>query len=260
MPEGDSYTHASARISPLLIGRSITAVEGSSPSVRRHSGAMLHQRVTAVRTIGKHLIIDLESGMSAHVQLGMSGRVIITAPDRTVGRSRGAARLALTTDRGTVWIMGAPTVQVDRRRSVDRSIEHLGPDLLSAEFDSQRFRRLAERYPGDRTVSDFLLDQRVMAGIGNEYKCEVLFLEGIAPHRPVESVSIRRLEDLADRARRLMTLNAHRLPRSTTGRSGSSLWVYGRSGQPCRRCRTAVNEAWVGRPPRITYWCPACQT
>lgn len=260
MPEGDSYAHASARMVPVLLGRRITAVDGSAPSVRRRSRAILDQRVTAVRTHGKHLIIDLESGLSAHVHLGMSGRVRITPPNQEIGRSRGAARLVLTTDEGTVWILGAPTVQVDRQRVIDRSIQNLGPDLTAPEFDAGRFRLLAGRYPGDRTVSDFLLDQRVMAGIGNEYKCEVLFLEGIAPHRLVESLDLEQLASLAERARRLMAPNLRRFRRSTTGRPDGSLWVYDRTGRPCRRCRTAVMEAWVGQPPRITYWCPACQT
>lgn len=259
MPEGDSYTHAARRITPLLVGRRITAVEGSAPSVRRHSAAILDTVVDSVRTRGKHLLIDLASGLSAHVHLGMAGRVRTTPPGKALGADLGAVRLSLATDQGTVWVLGAPTVDIERRWVIDQSLDHLGPDLLASHFDMERFEMLADRYPPDSTLSDFLLDQRVMAGVGNEYKCEVLFLEKLAPQRTVESVDAGVLRRLAGRARVLLQANADRTVRSTTGRPDGSMWVYGRTGRPCRRCRTAVAEDWLGEPPRITYWCPSCQ-
>lgn len=259
MPEGDTYAHTSDLITPVLVGVRIQTVEGSSPSVRRRSPQMLDRRVTTVRTHGKHVVVDLDSGFSIHVHLGMSGRVQVTPPGRPRGGDRGAVRLALTTERGTVWVAAAPTVEVDRRPVIDRMLARLGPDLLAPEFDLERFRELAGRYPTEGSVCDFLLDQRVMAGIGNEYKCEVLFLEGVAPERSIVSLTLDQREALARRARALMLPNAGRFHRSTTGRADGSRWVYGRAGQPCRRCRTAILEDWFGRPPRVTYWCPTCQ-
>lgn len=259
MPEGDSYTRAARRVTPVLVGRRITAVEGSSPDVRRRSRALLDSEVSDVRTLGKHLLIDLDSGLSIHLHLGMSGAIRVGPAGRGAGKDGGAVRLALSTDRGTMWVLGAPTVKVDRREVIERGLDHLGPDLLAADFDWYRFETMAGRYPGDRSASEFLLDQRVMAGIGNAYKSEVLFLERVAPDRPMEKVDMADRFSLAKRARRLMLPNAHRVPRSTTGRPSGDLWVYGRTGRPCRRCRTAVAEGWVGDPPRITYWCPTCQ-
>lgn len=259
MPEGDSYTHAAGRITPFLAGRRVAAVEGSAPSVRRHSADLLDMVVGSVRTRGKNLLIDFESGLSARVHLGMAGRIRTAPPGRSIGADRGAVRLALTTDRGTVWVLGAPTVEIERRWVIDQSLEHLGPDLLATEFDMERFTTLAGRYPPESTLSDFLLDQRVMAGVGNEYKCEVLFLERLDPRRSVGSIDADALCRMAERARLLLQANSDRLVRSTTGRPDGSKWVYGRAGQPCRRCRTAVVEDWVGEPSRITYWCPSCQ-
>lgn len=259
MPEGDSYTHAARRVTPLLVGRRIAAVEGSAPSVRRHSAALLDTVVDSVRTRGKHLLIDFGSGLSARVHLGMAGRVRTSPPGKPIGADRGAARLALTTDRGTVWVLGAPVVDIDRRRVIDHSLGHLGPDLLATDFEMERFIALAARYPLESTLSDFLLDQRVMAGVGNEYKCEVLFLERLDPRRSVGSIDADTLRRMAERARVLLQANSERSIRSTTGRPDGSKWVYGRTGRPCRRCRTAVVEDWVGEPSRITYWCPSCQ-
>lgn len=259
MPEGDSIARAAARARPVLVGREVNEVEGSAPAVRRHSRAILGRRVTDVRTHGKHLLIDLDSGLTIHVHLGMPGRVR-TGSGRLPGRDRGPLRLGLTTDVGSVWVLAAPTVEVERRPAVESGLARLGPDLLAAEFDGDDFRRRAQGYPGDRTVSDFLLDQRVMAGVGNEYKSEVLFLEKIRPDRPMRDVDDSTRDALAGRARRLLLPNARRSIRSTTGRPDEGAWVYGRGGLPCRRCRTAIVEERVGDPPRVTYWCPACQT
>lgn len=260
MPEGDSYTYAAHRIRPILTGHLIHSVEGSSPDVRKRSGQIVGNAVSGIRTVGKHLLIDLDSGLSIHVHLGMTGAIRIRRPGRGRGADRGALRLALSTELGTVEVTAAPTVDVERRGVIDHGLKHLGPDLLAPDFDRERFERLAALFPDDRSVSDFLLEQRVMSGIGNEYKSEVLFLEGIRPDRLMETVDPGARLRLAERARRLMQPNARRPSRSTTGRADGSKWVYGRSGRPCRRCRTAIVGFWPGNPPRVTYWCPSCQT
>lgn len=256
MPEGDSYTRAAARVRPVLVGHQITGVEGSSPAVRKKAASIVGRTVSGVRTLGKHLLFDLDSDVTIHVHLGMPGKVRVGGVRR---QDRGAVRLGLTTGAGSVWVLAAPTVEVERRRVIDGELDRLGPDVLADEFDWDRYTERAGRYPGDRTVSDFLLDQRVMAGVGNEYKCEALFLEGIAPDRSMADVDPDTRIALAKRARRIMTPNAQRGRRSTTGRADGSVWVYDRAGLPCRRCRTAIVEGWIGTPPRITYWCPSCQ-
>ena len=256
MPEGDSYTLAADRIRPVLVGRHIDRVDGSSPDVRRRSQAMLGAGVTQVRTIGKHLLIDLDNGLSIHIHLGMPGRVGL---GNAVGE-RGALRLALTTDAGTVWVSAAPTVQVDRKKVIDHQLQRLGPDVLAPEFDWARYRVQASRYPDSATVSDFLLDQRVMAGVGNLYKCEVLFWEKLDPNRSMDTVDLKKRIALAQRARRLMLPNAHRSRRLASGWRRQTDRVFQRTGEPCRRCRSAIVEAWIGDPARITYWCPQCQT
>lgn len=274
MPEGDSYTRAADRLRPVLVDRVIQSVDGS-PAIRKWASRLVEHQVTGIRTHGKHLVIDVNSGVSVHVWLGMNGRFEIrdhrgaTVPvidDRRRGERRGddpgSIRLLLQTSRHAAICRSAPTVEVERTRVIDRQLERLGADVLADAFDWETYRDRVSKVPPDRTISDLLLDQRVLAGVGNEYKNEILFLEGLHPETLVGTLDGPRLDGLAERARRLMVPNAGRSGRVTTGVLGRSLesWVFERAGRPCRRCRTAIVAEHVGDPfPRITYWCPTCQ-
>lgn len=255
MPEGDSIAKNAARLRPVLVGQRVVSVYGTAPSVRSNSHRLVRQTVEAVRTVGKHLVIDVSRGFSIHVHLGMPGRWSIMSSER---RSPGAARLVLTTTSHHACCFSAPTVEVDRTPAIDRRLSRLGPDLLEADFKPERFAERARTRSG-RPIAEVLLDQRVMAGLGNVYKSELLFLARIHPHTPVDQIGDDKLVEIADRARKLMSVNVRSGPRITTGDTspGREVWVYGRSGQPCRRCSTVVAEDRLG--DRITYWCPACQ-
>ncbi|MGC4805452.1 zinc finger domain-containing protein [Micromonospora sp. DT233] len=138
----------------------------------------------------------------------------------------------------------------------DELVGHLGPDLLGADWDpAEAVRRLAAQPAA--TIGEALLDQRNLAGVGNLYKCEVLFLRGLSPWTAVGAVP-----DLAGTvalAQRLLAANRGRWTQSSTGslRRGQTTYVYGRRAQPCRRCGTAIRKEELGE--RVTYWCPACQ-
>jgi endonuclease-8 len=139
-------------------------------------------------------------------------------------------------------------------------VGHLGPDLLSEDFEpDEALRRLAAQ-PG-AAIGETLLDQRNLAGIGNVYKAEVLFLSGTNPWTPTAEVS--NLSKVVDLARRLMLANRDRSDRVTTGnrRPGEQTWVYGRAGRACRRCGQPVRRAMQGDDgrERVTFWCPQCQ-
>jgi hypothetical protein len=168
VPEGDSYTRAAARARPYLVGREVTAVEGSARSVRRHSRSILGRRVDDIRTRGKHLLFDMDSGLTIHVHLGMPGRVR-TGRGRLSARDRGPLRLGLSTEAGSVWVLSAPTVEVARREEIEGRLERLGPDLLAEEFDWDRVppsggqvprRSHRERFP-PRSAGDGRSGQRV---------------------------------------------------------------------------------------------------
>lgn len=141
-------------------------------------------------------------------------------------------------------------------REEESLVGHLGPDLLGPDWDpDEAVRRLTAR--PDETIGEALLDQRNLAGVGNLYKCEVLFLRGISPWMPVGAVPD--LAGVVALAQRLLAANRGRWTQSTTGslHRGQTSYVYGRPAQPCRRCGTAIRKEELGE--RVTYWCPACQ-
>ena len=256
MPEGDSVAGHAQRLRPILEGRRIESVGGTSPSVRVHSARILDAVVDGVRTMGKHIIIDLSTGYSIRVHLGMIGRWTIAAV--SASPVHGSARLVLGTESHRAACFSAPTVEVDRTPAVDAVVARLGPDLLG-DFDIDEFIRRARLREGDSSVAHLLLDQDVISGIGNVYKSELLFLEGVHPDTPAAAVGDDTLRAIAERARRLMAVNVGR-PRVTTGMRGPGRehWVYGRVGRPCRRCGAAIESR--GGAERVTYWCPVCQT
>jgi len=140
-------------------------------------------------------------------------------------------------------------------------VEHLGPDLLGSPdevggWDPREAVRRLSAQP-ERAIAEALLDQRNLAGIGNFYKAEILFLRGIHPLTPVQAVAD--LPALVDLARRLLLANRGRSTQATTGslRRGEESYVYGRGGAGCRRCGTSIERESIGE--RVTFWCPACQ-
>lgn len=256
MPEGDTVARAAARLRPVLVGQVLLDVVGTAPQVRRHAARIRRHRVEEVRTVGKHLVVDVVGGWSVHVHLGMPGRWVV----RPEGPAPGRARLALTTARGVVACLDAPTISVDRTPAIDRVLGLLGPDVLAPDFDPAEVAARAV-VRADRFLCDVLLDQRVMAGVGNEYKAEILFRLGHHPLTPAGALGRDDWIAVASTASRLVSANVDRPTRSTTGHPGTGrdTWVYGRAGKPCRRCAGLVEEAWLGSPPRVTAWCPTCQ-
>lgn len=253
MPEGDTVAGHAERLRPVLVGSEIELVAGTAPSVRVNSGRILGATVTSVRTLGKNLMIDLSTGFSVLIHLGMNGRWRFGVdPDRT----HGSARLVLATSTDAVALYSAPTVDVDRTPAIDRRLRRLGPDLLG-DFEPSEFVRRA-RAIGPVTMARLLLDQRVWAGIGNVYKSELLFLEGIDPHTSSERIGDDVLLQIGRRASELLAVNVGR-PRSTTGspERAQNTWVYGQVGHGCRRCGTTIEMGWIDE--RVTYWCPTCQ-
>ena len=254
MPEGDSYARAARRVEAALSEATIEVVAGSAPAIRRWSAKILDSRVTHVRARGKHLLITFDSGITISGHLGMNGRVRVG----TGQRRPGPESLLLQTATHHV-VFQAARIDADRTALIEAMLERLGPDLLDPAFRSDQTR--AGLFPRDRTVSEFLLDQRVMAGIGNVFKNETLFLEGVHPKTLVGQLNQVQIEAMVERARRLLVANAARSTRSTTGLPGPDgrNWVYNRAGLPCRRCGRAIREGMIGQPARVTYWCPGCQ-
>jgi endonuclease-8 len=215
--------------------------------------------VIAVESVGKHLLVRFDNGWTLRTHLGMPGSWRIEDPGGRWSRNPGAARVVLESENVRAVCYAAPTVQIAPDSVVHSALGHLGPDASGDEFDeAEAVRRLAER-PATITVGAAITDQSAIAGVGNVFKSEILFLERIHPAMSLGDLDVEQLTRLARRAHRLLAANRSAGPRTTTGdaRPGRRHWVYGRAGLPCRRCRASIAAQRLDG--RVSYWCPGCQ-
>ncbi len=208
---------------------------------------------------GKHLLIRVDGDVTVHTHLRMEGSWRIRPASARIPRDH-RVRLVLANAEWQAAGYSLGIVELVRTAQEDRVVGHLGPDLLGPGWDAEdAVRRLLE--DPERPVGEALLDQTRLAGIGNMYKAESLFLRGLNPWQAVAEVAD--LGALVELARTLMDANKERTGQSTTGvlRPGETTWVHGRAGCPCRRCGTPIRRADQGDRPqeRITFWCPSCQ-
>ena len=257
MPEGDTLYRAARRLQPL-VGQTAT-IEGTARAAQEWSGRLSGRRITSVYSRGKHLVIVFEGNLAVRTHLGMTGVWHLYRAGERWRKTPGKARLVVSTDDHVAVCFAAPDVWAGPQHEIEAGIAHLGPDLLADEFDPAEAAGRASASPAE-SVADLLLDQRVMAGVGNVYKSEVLFLERLHPDTPPDSLSPEQLSGLAGRARKLLWANRARATRNTTGYGrNADLWVYGRNRRPCRRCGTTIERRELGELQRSTYWCPRCQ-
>jgi len=256
MPEGDTIRWHASRIAPALVGRAperITTHERFSRD--RWPERLTDRTVTAVDTYGKHLFIRFEGGLSLHSHLGMVGSWGVYGDGHRWSRSRRRAWIIIRAGGTDVVQFDGSTLQLltDGRTRFDRRLAALGPDVLADEFDSERFlRRLRESDP-TRGIGDALLDQTIVAGIGNMWKAEACWDAAIDPWRKVEHVTDAEALTLIDAARPRMLESAVGGPRVIAPH------VYKLGGRPCARCGTVIRSRGQGDANRTAYWCPGCQ-
>ena len=259
MPEGDTVWQAARRLHVALAGQVLTR---SDLRVPQHATADLTGRaVLDVTPRGKHLLTRIEGGLTLHSHLRMDGswKVYETGRRWSGGPAHQIRVILGTTDRTAVGYR-LPVLELLRTTDEARAVGHLGPDLLGPDWDPGKALANLLRDP-DRPLGEALLDQRNLAGIGNVYKSELCFLLGVTPWLPVGALPADRAAKLPALAQRLLEANRDRPVRTTTGRRGQDLFVYGRAARPCLRCGTPVRAAdqGDGSRERPTYWCPACQ-
>lgn len=250
MPEGDTVWHTAAVLREHLVGATLTRCDVRVP--RFATVDLTGEVVDEVVSRGKHLFIRVgRASIHSHLKMEGSWRV----GERPV-RVDHRARIVLET--GTVRAVGVDlgVLEILDRDRDGEAVAHLGPDLLGEDWDAARAAANLMADP-QRPIAEALLDQRVLAGIGNVYSNELCFVSGHLPTAPVGAIAdpLR----LVSRAREMLWLNRFRWNRCTTGdtRSGRQLWVYGRAGQRCRRCATPINVD--DTKERVAYWCPSCQ-
>jgi endonuclease-8 len=274
VPEGDSIFRAARTLNRALAGKTVTRFESVLPALTRvHEDAPLTSRtVESVTSMGKHLLMHFSGGLVLRTHMRMNGSWHIYRPGEAWQRPRRDMRIVIGTSEFEAVAFNVPVAEFVKAGRLDRhgELRRLGPDLLSDGFDAaEAIRRLRARSAA--AIADALLDQRVVAGIGNVYKSEVLFSCGVNPFASVERLGDDRLACLIDTARKFLRLNVTSTVapmttytgyRRTTGRSNPAerLWVYGRAGKPCRRCGTPISMRAQGKDARLTYWCDRCQS
>ena len=257
MPEGDTVHQAARRLDRALTGQVVTTSDVRVPAYATValSGATVH----SVRARGKHLLMRI-GDVVVHSHLKMEGEWRVHRPGERWRRPAHQARVVIETPGATAVGFDLGVLEVFPAVEEAERMAYLGPDLLGADWDAdEAVRRLAAS--PDVPIAVALGDQRNLAGLGNVYVNELCFLRGLLPTRPVSTVDLPPLVDLASR---VIRANRERISRTTTGvdRRGERLWVYGRGGEPCRRCGTRIAHGRLGRTDlelRETYWCPNCQ-
>ncbi|BAX91302.1 endonuclease VIII Nei2 [Mycobacterium shigaense] len=254
MPEGDTVWHTAATLRQHLTGLALTRCDIRVPQFATVD--LTGQVVDEVFSRGKHLFMRVgPASIHSHLKMDGSWRVGFPDSNRPV-RVDHRARIILEAGliRATGIDLGVLEI-LDRDHDGD-AVAHLGPDLLGPDWDPRVAAANLVARP-DRPIAEALLDQRVMAGIGNVYCNELCFVTGHQPTAPVSAIG--NPGRLASRARDMLWLNRFRWNRCTTGdtRQGRQLWVYGRAGENCRRCGTRIRRDDTGE--RVTYWCPSCQ-
>jgi endonuclease VIII len=259
--EGDNLARIAAVLGETLAGQQIVAARG------RPGGAQLERvadrRVEKVESRGKHLLIGFSGGLTLHTHLAMNGSWHRYRRGEPWQRSAERAVAVLETAQAVAVCFDAPTVELldSRAIALHPVLARLGPDVAAVDFDAQAaVGRIRSSAGGRLALGEALLDQRLVAGLGNVYRSELCFIGRLSPFTPVANVSDEALTDLLRQAARLVTAAAAGGRRVTTGSPGrGSLYVYGRTNRACRRCATPIRSALHGEPPRRVYWCPTCQ-
>jgi endonuclease VIII len=243
MPEGDSVHRAARRLQPLVGQR----VEAESPHPRAAVTGVAERvdglRLEAVEAVGKNLLLRFEGGVVLRSHLRMRGRWFVRPRGSPV---LGRPWLVLRGERLEAVQVNGPVLELNQR-----AVRRLGPDILGSPPDLDAMvARFRGEHP-DRAVGEALLDQRLVAGIGNMWKAEALWRAQVSPWRP--------LREVADDELRCVLGEAARLMRGSVDGVREGRAVYRKAGRPCPRCGATIRSRGQGDDNRIAYWCPACQ-
>lgn len=243
MPEGDALHRAARRLQPLVGER----VEVETPHPRAAAGRLAERldgrRLLGVEAVGKNLLLTFEGGYVLRSHLRMSGRWTLV---RRGAERRGRPWLVLRGAEQEAVLWNGPVLELHAR-----AVRRLGPDVLADPPDLDGMLVNLRREDAGREVGDALLDQRLVAGIGNKWKAEALWQAGLSPWRRLGEATDEELSGTLEAAARLMR-------RSLEGVRGPNA-VYRRAGRPCPRCGEPLRSRGQGEANRIAYWCPGCQ-
>lgn len=269
MPEGDNLFIAAQKLNAALAGQIITRF--ASPRPELHERDVEGQRVKLARAHGKYLVLELDDGRAFLSHLRMQGTWFATQkaalPEKRLRRLAEKPRwddedttLIIETATAIAVLQRAAVIELAPLATIERRLSDIGPDLLAPDYEPGEALANLRRHP-ELTIAEAIMRQSIVAGIGNVYKSEILFLEKVSPFRNVAELDDATLQRILKRARELMRRNLGPGPRRTTFGSYASdnYWVYERSGKHCLKCDAKVGMRRQGDLQRSTYFCPDCQ-
>jgi endonuclease-8 len=270
MPEGDTIFRTARTLDRWLRGREITRAHTKVAGLP--VAKLVGQRVDGVEARAKHLLVRFDSGSVLHTHMRMTGSWHVYRAGERWRKPGDEARLVLEAGDRAAVCFNAPVVELlaAHGERVHPSLSRLGPDVLVEPFDLDEVRRRASTRPVDLTVGELLLDQQIVSGIGNIYRCESLFRQGLNPWTPRNALDAADLDALVTAAATMMRGNlepgqgfAREFGEGRRGRTRrygpDQPYVYRRAGRPCYRCRRPIRSARLGEQAREVYWCDACQ-
>ncbi len=253
MPEGDTIFRAAATLDRWLAGREVTAARTQVHRLPAHK--LVGQTVEAVEAQAKHLLVRFSSGMVLHTHMKMTGSWHVYPAGARWRKPGWQARVVLEASDRVAVCFNAPVIELlaNGGESHHPGLVNLGPDVLKPPVDLDEVRRRAATTPPRTTIGELLLDQSVVSGIGNIWRCESLFVRRLDPFTPRTDVADEQLDEL-------ITVASEMMQESVRAGRMDEPWVYGRSRRPCRRCGARIESRALGAPlPRTVYWCPRCQ-
>lgn len=272
MPEGDTIFRTAQALHRHLAGRIVTRFESVYPALTRidDDRPIAGRTVEGVTSRGKHILMTFSGDLVLHTHMRMNGSWHGYPPGAAWRLPARDMRVLVATKEFVAVGFNVPVAELLTARELTRheALRELGPDLLDESFDAGAAMARARAQPAASPAADILLNQRVVAGIGNELKSEVLFVAGVYPFAPLSALADADLARMLGIGRDLLRANTNvrgrlapsrgRRTRDSLGRDGA-LWVYGRGGKPCRKCGTPIQAKKTGIDARVTYWCPRCQ-
>jgi len=259
MPEGDTVFRTAARLRPVLAGRTIEAARARNRDFP--AGSLVGRTFAVVEARGKHLLMHLDDQRTIHSHLGMHGSWHLYQPGEPWRKDRRQAALVIEVPDSVCICFFPKVLQILSPDQLRRHVHltRLGPDLLAEQVDEAEVLRRFRAH-GSTPVGEAVMNQSIVAGIGNVYKSEILFLTRTNPLIPVGHLSDEQILKITQTARRWMAKNLTGCPRRTRfALDRQRLWVYGRSGKPCFECGQRIQLRRQGDLGRTTYWCPQCQ-
>lgn len=261
MPEGDAVYRFAERLEGALAGKVIVSARAHGPGPVPQVGRLVGATCLGARAQGKNLFVSFDNGLALRGHLRMYGTWHVYRPAEPWRFPEDQARLVLEVDDAVVVNFNAPVIELleDRALAHHRPVAALGPDLLAETFDAEEaFRRFRGPLHASRTIGDAIMDQHIMAGVGNIWKHETLFRCRINPWLTVAELDDDRIREIVDAARNLLLASVHR-PNNLGLTHRPKMFVYMRAGQPCFRCHTRLRRARQVEDIRFTAWCPRCQ-